>query len=124
MCALNGGNIVQDCTGHAIGSTHGITNGEITLQITSTHHQMQDPYGIDPKYYKVLFWAEMSLSGHYYGAGVHASQLEYKEPEIVEYHVPGKPKCLAIQGHPEMIPGTQTAKYLDKLLQNFVKINE
>ena len=43
-----------------------------------------------------------------------------KEPEIVEYHTPNKPKCLAIQGHPEMMKGTKTAEFLDNLLKKFM----
>lgn len=121
LCALNGGNLVQDCSNHAIYNTHAITNDELVLQITSTHHQMQYPFGLPDEYYDILFWAIPSRSNHYYGDGIQTRLVHAKEPEIVEYHVPGKPKCLAIQGHPEMMKGSQTAKYLDKLLNEFLQ---
>lgn len=121
LCAVNGGNLVQDCTNHAIYNTHAITDGDLLLQITSTHHQMQYPFNLQDEYYNILFWAAPSRSSHYYGCDISSRLVNKKEPEIVEYHVPGKPKCLAIQGHPEMMEGTQTAKYLDNLLKEFIK---
>lgn len=121
LCAMNGGNLVQDCTNHAIYKTHPITDGRLVLNITSTHHQMQDPYSINKNYYKVLFWSLNARSAHYYGQDLNIHELETKEPEIVIYNVPNKPKCIAIQGHPEMMEGTQTAKYLDTLIQKFIK---
>lgn len=121
LCSMNGGNLVQDCTNHAIYKTHPITDGRLVLNITSTHHQMQDPYSINKNYYKVLFWSLNARSAHYYGQDLNIHELETKEPEIVIYNVPNKPKCIAIQGHPEMMVGTQTAKYLDTLIQKFIK---
>lgn len=117
---MNGGKLVKDCTGHGIWGTHGITDGELTLEITSTHHQMQDPYNLNKKNYNIIFYASPSRSGRYLGAREHERFLREKEPEIVEYHTPNKPKCLAIQGHPEMMKGTKTAEFLDNLLKKFM----
>lgn len=102
LCALNGGLLIQDCTGHALYETHEITNDEgLILNITSTHHQMQYPFNLTHgKDYDLLFYARPSRSYYYDGDGI--TSVPY-EPEIVFYHVTGKPCSLAIQGHPEMM---------------------
>lgn len=100
LTALNGGILVQDCAGHARFDTHLITNGEYTVDITSTHHQMMYPFVIPEKDYDLLYWSASRLSDYYDGDGIGDVP---KEPEIVYYHVNGKPKSLAIQGHPEMM---------------------
>lgn len=98
---MNGGILIQHVTGHAIGETHDITDGEKVVSITSTHHQMQYPFCLeDRKDYDTLYWAYRSRSSCYKGEGV--VNVPY-EPEIVYYHVEGKPNSLAIQGHPEMM---------------------
>ena len=103
MCVLNGGLLVQNCTNHALGYTHTIHNNEHMFDITSTHHQMQYPYNMSSKYYDVLYFAN-HRSDNYEGDGIDPEPiLRYGEPEIVLYHRPNKPKCLAIQGHPEMM---------------------
>jgi hypothetical protein len=101
---MNGGKLVQDCGGHGLYGTHGITNGEIEYEITSTHHQMQYPYNLDSNDYSLLFIASPARSGRYEGDGIDPNPIiRYGEPEIVLYHKEGKPKCLAIQGHPEIM---------------------
>lgn len=120
LCIMNGGKLVKDCTGHGLWGTHGITDGNLLLEITSTHHQMQDPYNLNKDNYNIMFYAAPSRSGRYLGAKEHSHLLHAKEPEIVEYHTPNKPKCLAIQGHPEMMEGTKTANFLDNLLKRFI----
>lgn len=100
MCVANGGILVQDCEAHALFETHGISNGEIEVQITSTHHQMQYPFVLNNDEYDLLYYAKPSRSYYYEGDGV--GQVP-AEPEIVYYHIENKPKSLAIQGHPEMM---------------------
>ena len=100
MCALNGGNLIQDCAGHALYETHFITDGDILVSITSTHHQMQYPFVIPSDEYDLLYWAQPVRSPYYDGDGI--DHVPY-ESEIVYYHRKGKPNCLAIQGHPEMM---------------------
>lgn len=100
LCALNGGILIQDCVGHARWDTHSITNGEKITEITSTHHQMQYPWTINKGDFDILYWAAPSISHYYEGDGVEGVP---SEPEIVLYHVGGNPKCLAIQGHPEIM---------------------
>ena len=102
LCALNGGLLIQDCAGHAMLETHEITNnGGIVVNITSTHHQMQYPFNLTSgKDYDLLFYAKPNRSYYYDGDGIENVPFE---PEVVYYHVKGKPCSLAIQGHPEMM---------------------
>lgn len=105
LCVMNGGKLVQDCENHALWGTHGITNGEIEYEITSTHHQMQYPYNLNGLDYDVLFKSsELRSYSVYEGENINPNTIrENGEPEIVLYHKEGMPKCLAIQGHPEMM---------------------
>lgn len=100
---MNGGKLVQDCVNHALWGTHGISNGEVEYEITSTHHQMQYPYNLDNKDYDILYKSsELRSAGHYKGGNIDIETiLRNGEPEIVLYHKENMPKCLAIQGHPE-----------------------
>ena len=100
LAVLNGGILIQDCSGHAIYETHEIYNGETIVDITSTHHQMQYPFHLSRKDYDLLYYTKNRRSPYYEGDGV--LDVPY-EPEIVYYHVEGNPLSLAIQGHPEMM---------------------
>lgn len=100
LCAVNGGILIQDCAGHAMMETHEITDGETVVNITSTHHQMQYPFKLNKKDYDLLYYSRNTLSPYHDGDGVEDVPVE---PEIVYYHVEGKPKSLAIQGHPEFM---------------------
>lgn len=103
MCALNGGILVQDCNGHALWHTHEITNGSYGYQITSTHHQMQYPFNLPKDEYKMLYWTR-PRSDYYEGDGIVLEEiLKNGDPEIVLYTRKGLPRCLAVQGHPEMM---------------------
>lgn len=120
MSALNGGLIVQDVHNHALWGTHEITNGVDTYQITSTHHQMQYPFTIDPKHYDILYWAEGLSNDHYEGDKIDPEVIKkHGEPEIVLYHLPDKPKCLAIQGHPEMMSPNPLHDMLNLLIEQY-----
>lgn len=122
LCVMNGGILVQHCTNHALGYTHPITNGSEVYDITSTHHQMQYPFVISPEYYDILYAAK-HRSDTYEGDGVSYENLvKYGDPEIVYYHVPGNPKCLAIQGHPEMMrEDSPTIAMLNNLVDSIWK---
>lgn len=119
MAVVNGGKLVQNCHNHAIFGTHGITNGKIEYEITSTHHQMQYPYNLNEEDYDVLFTSsEVRSIGCYKGGGIDPTIImERGEPEIVLYHKEGMPKCLAIQGHPEyMRPNSPVVEMLNDLI--------
>lgn len=102
LTVMNGGILIQDCYGHAISYTHTISNGKIFVDISSTHHQMMYPFDLDRNNYRILYWAEPQLSRYYGGDGIYPDDV-LVEPEIVYYYTPNKPKCLAIQGHPEIM---------------------
>lgn len=130
LCVMNGGKLVQDCSNHAIGGTHQILlkdyispGNHLVAQITSTHHQMQYPYNIPSKGYKVLAIAE-GRSHFYIGSGIDSAVITSKgEPEIVLYRRPNKPICLAIQGHPEyMDRNSPTISILNDLVTKYLKI--
>lgn len=121
LCVMNGGLLVQHCDNHAIGFTHGITDGRMCYQITSTHHQMQYPYNLHKGDYDILFRSEDNRSSYYEGDNIDTSLLYcFGEPEIVYYHKEGLPKCLAVQGHPEMIPNSPVAKMINNLVKKLV----
>lgn len=101
MCCLNGGILIQNVSNHATFGTHPIINA-ITgdrYEITSTHHQMQFPFYLSKDEYRILYYSQRR-SQFYEGDKVSRPSCE---PEIVLYTVKGKPKCLAIQGHPEIM---------------------
>lgn len=121
MSALNGGLIVQDVHNHGLWGTHEITNGRDKYQITSTHHQMQYPYNLKKEDYDVLFWAEGRSQGYYAGDKIDPQVIiENGEPEIVLYHKKNKPKCLAIQGHPEIMEYGELHDMLNNLIEKYV----
>lgn len=120
LCVMNGGLLVQDVNHHALYTTHAISDGERIYQITSTHHQMQYPFVLDDEDYDILFTSYHNSSSYYTGDKIDTSKIIDNEPEIVLYHKEGLPKCLAVQGHPEMIPDSEVAKMINNLIKDLV----
>lgn len=120
---MNGGKLIQDVRHHAIYGTHPIIDSatENVYEITSTHHQMQYPYKLPTNCYKILMY---SVEQGYHHTGLILSEDEFfqlvkYEPEIVLYTQPGKPKCLAIQGHPEVMnPEAPIIKKINEIIEN------
>ena len=121
FCSMvNGGLIVQDIHNHGLWGTHEITNGHETYNITSTHHQMQYPYNLNKRDYDILFWADGRSKGYYAGDRINPEEIiKNGEPEIVLYHRKNKPKCLAIQGHPEIMEYGRLHDMLNKLIEKY-----
>ena len=117
---MNGGKLIQNITSHATGFTHGITDGYKIYQITSTHHQMQYPFDLNEDDYDILFASYGVESDYYEGDGIDPNIVPGREPEIVLYHKKGLPKCLAVQGHPEMIPDSPVAEMINNLVKDLV----
>ena len=119
---MNGGLLVQNCSGHGIYGTHDITNQSEVYQITSTHHQMQYPYNLESKDYTVLFTSAHHLSFRgYEGDKINQDLImNYGEPEIVLYHKKDKPKCLAIQGHPEYMGPCGVVTKINQLINKYL----
>lgn len=120
LCVMNGGKLVQDVSNHARGCTHGITDGKHVYQITSTHHQMQYPFDLNDEDYDILYKSYEICSNYYEGDKIDPKKIAKNEPEIVLYHKIDKPKCLAVQGHPEMIPDSPVAKMINNLIKDLV----
>ena len=124
LCVMNGGKLVQNVSNHGIYGTHPIMglDNDMTYEITSTHHQMQYPFNLDPKDYDLLYIADRR-SITYEGGGINRAKLVINgEPEIVLYHKANMPKCLAIQGHPEyMRKDAPVVKMLNNLINNILK---
>lgn len=108
LTVMNGGRLIQDVTGH--GGNHNIKfNDDSVFDMTSTHHQMMNPFFdlIEGTDYILHAWAERPLSTKYMTAiadiklGLEAyadKNNVIREPEIVYYKASNS---LAIQGHPE-----------------------
>lgn len=117
---MNGGKLIQNVTKHTIKTTHPITelNTGRVYEITSTHHQMQYPFLLPKEYWTCLFIASTYMSDNYEGDGV---LFPVYEPEIVLYHKPNFPKCLAIQGHPEyMRPESPIVVRINEIIDNLI----
>jgi gamma-glutamyl-gamma-aminobutyrate hydrolase PuuD len=130
----SGGKLFQDVTGHLIPGTHSLTIDDEYLQMvdddivkaiqhqlvmTSTHHQMMNPYVIEDKSkYEIIGYSEKTLSSWYLGEDNTPyldvyNDKDFVEPEIVWYPEVG----LAIQGHPERLPNdSATVKFLNNLV--------
>lgn len=116
LCVMNGGLLIQNVNRHAMFGTHQIIcrrDDSVRYDITSTHHQMQYPFNLPSSDYNVLYYSSRR-SECYEG-----DNIEYPpcEPEIVLYHKKNYPKCLAIQGHPEIMrPEAPVIKMLNDLI--------
>lgn len=119
VTVMNGGLLVQNVSNHALRSTHAITDGTKVYQITSTHHQMMYPFNLESGY-NILFTSYGNNSDFYEGDKINFDTIFNREPEIVLYSREDLPKCLAVQGHPEMIPDSQVAKMINNLINDLV----
>lgn len=121
LAVMNGAKLIQDVTNHAVGRTHSISDGKKIYQITSTHHQMQYPFDLEEgKDYDLLYTSYGMSSNKYAGDKISIEKVLHREPEIVLYHRKNYPKCLAVQGHPEMIPDSIVAKMINNLIKDLV----
>lgn len=122
LCVMNGGKLIQDVQNHALYGTHPIIDNatEQVYEITSTHHQMQFPYKLPSNCYKILMYSK-NQGFRYMGLNLSEDELRQLaccEPEVVLYTHPNKPKCLAIQGHPEMMnPDAPIIKKLNEIIE-------
>lgn len=120
---MNGGMLIQDCANHAIFGTHDIIGKDDKMYpITSTHHQMQYPFNLPSNKYDILYWSS-SRRSRYYAIDAEKQSIDKitVEPEIVLYHTNKNTKCLAIQGHPEMMrEGALVHGMLNELIDNLL----
>jgi hypothetical protein len=106
LTVMNGGKLIQHvgnkhCQSHDI-DTCDESGNFITLEVTSTHHQMMYPWICNPGSFKILGRTRFPLSKLYlngWNKNV-AWSTAPTEPEIVWFETS---KSLCIQGHPEYV---------------------
>ncbi len=116
LTVQSGGKMVQDVTNHA--GTHEVfTKDDRTFLMSSTHHQMMNPFVLPENEYDILAWAD-GRSDHYlngWNKEVEGFKKRGIEPEIVWYP---KTQALCIQPHPEIMrkdaPGVDYCRQLVK----------
>lgn len=129
MCALAGGTLVQDVSGHT--SNHSIrTIDDKIYSTTSLHHQMMFPWHTN---FKLIAWSDPCRSvGYMEGNSINekeAKDLEVAFPEMVDptkrepeiIYFP-EVKALCIQGHPEFINNEEHhfIKYCQQLVDEYL----
>lgn len=124
ICALSGGKLIQDLTGHA-GGNHGVMTREGRIvEVNSCHHQNQYPWTLPKENYELLAWAEPPRSKHYvFGTENiikgNTAPIEFRlEPDCLFYKktINGEAiNALAVQYHPE---------WLDKDHEGFIYTQE
>jgi anthranilate/para-aminobenzoate synthase component II len=117
VCAMSGGDLIQDVGGHACGDHGLITYDNVKgLSITSTHHQMMYLNNLPRAKYELLAWTERR------GRTYTRDKLKCKEDPLVDPEVVYFPEshAFAIQGHPEyMGPLEPTVLWLRSKLLSF-----
>jgi putative glutamine amidotransferase len=102
LCVMAGGVLVQHQENptfiHPITTTMGMD-----ILVTSTHHQAQFPWILQPEEYKVMGWSMGVSKFHQEGGGhemvIDAAPILNREVEVCYYPLI---RALAIQSHPEM----------------------
>ena len=124
LCVMNGGVLVQDVDNHGLFGTHPIITAKNEIyEITSTHHQMQYPFNLPDKDYDLIAVSDRRSSVY---LGIENNEidalLKHGEPEVVLYHKENCPKCLAIQGHPEMMrENAPVVEWINTLIDKLLK---
>jgi GMP synthase-like glutamine amidotransferase len=122
LTVMSGGKLIQHVENHGISGTHEIEwCYPITTQvtsITSTHHQMMNPFNLDPNDYSILACSKYFRSDVYLNGNDEQITIpkNFVEPEIVYYP---KTMSLCIQGHPEMSTCPQDTRDLIFSLMNY-----
>lgn len=114
ICALSGGKLAQDITGHHRSHMVETDQGEKIL-VSSTHHQMQLP----PDNAKIVAWASPMRSAHYEGP----PGVFYNPPH--EYEVVYYPNTNAVgmQYHPEFMKREERGfRYCGELVERFLGV--
>jgi anthranilate/para-aminobenzoate synthase component II len=126
LTVMSGGSLIQHVENHGIGGTHDITMthlyGGKRIAMTSTHHQMMNPFRMrEDKDYILCAHSTNFLSPVYLNGSDTNIKIDetFLEPEIVFYPIHNS---LAIQGHPESRVMTAEDQlfilnYIDKILK-------
>lgn len=123
LCALQGGRLVQDVTGHS-GAPHPIQDVQSgdTVTTSSVHHQMMYPFDRDGNQLPGEIVAVSKPISHHY---MDLNDIEKEkllslsgEPEIYYFKDGG----IGIQGHPEyMSENYPFNKYVKRIIDTYVK---
>lgn len=98
LTVMAGGSLFQHVDGHRGDHTTFLSNGRV-ITVTSTHHQMMNPYVLPDDEYKVVGVSTHMISQYIDGYNNVVKLPEnFPEPEFVYYP---KINALCIQGHPE-----------------------
>lgn len=95
LCALGGGTLWQDVSGHGTSKGHGFRYRGKDLHTNTCHHQMMRPSDD----MEILATAVGILSPTKVFAG---GVVQSEEPEVEMIHIP-KFKAIGVQGHPEWL---------------------
>ena len=129
MCALAGGKLVQDVSGHSHDHFIETDEGKV-LTATSLHHQMMYPWDVS---HRLIAWCSPPRSSSYLEGNALTEKVlkdvvssfpadldvEKREPEIVYFPTI---KSLCIQGHPEFINNEkhQFVRYCQQLVEHYL----
>lgn len=116
LCVMAGGSLAQHVSGHNYDHYIDTIDGKHML-VTSTHHQMMNPNGIE---HTLIGWTDVPRSKMYEGALDEPipSMQGRPEPEIVYFP---QLKGLAIQGHPEYSNASaEFVSYCNKLIVQYL----
>jgi putative glutamine amidotransferase len=123
LVAMAGGKLIQDVTNHH-GHHATTTYDGLEINCNSIHHQMVNPYEMNPKKYKILAWSTQKLSDYYLGGANKRILLPLQFKEIESIYLP-EINALGFQYHPEMMYGRQTRNAAIDWTQNtFIKFFE
>ncbi len=114
LCTMSGGALFQHINRHAIMGVHNIvTHDGLVIPITSTHHQMMYPEGVE---HELLAWCwhdQRTFIGGRWDYTKMTPPPEYKEQEVVYFP---KTHALCIQGHPEYLTEDSKAQVYTRQL--------
>lgn len=116
LCVGAGGSLVQHVSGHGY-QHHVDTIHKKLVYVTSTHHQMMNPYNIE---HTLIGWASPARAIRYEDGernNIHIMNV-HQEPEICYFP---QLRGLAIQGHPEYSTATDEFRaYCNALIREFL----
>lgn len=103
LCVMNGGSLYQDVDNHAIWGTHPCNyyadgGGMATHEVTSTHHQMQNPFTSKNRFEVWGMADRCTYRDSEKVARVRLKPTDHPDVEIVYWP---ETKSLGFQGHPE-----------------------
>lgn len=118
LTVMSGGALFQHVTGHGLSGRHSIAIDGKTYHVTSTHHQMMNPYNLEEDDFEVLAFSEEKLSKVYLNGYDDELDAPKQELEAVFYKGNG---ALAIQFHPEFM---EYSDPVQKVIEGWLKKTE